>query len=92
MQAIKGFIITHVNLDSKAPGCRRETHHVLIEEINDHVGQPSVAPVSVDQEEFFQVFEARYGEITGHDRLQMTKRSCDKSEAVGQEKKAQICS
>ncbi len=29
--------------------------------------------MSVNQEKFFQVFEARYGEITRHDRLQMTK-------------------
>lgn len=50
-----------------------DTHHVLIEEVNDHVGQSGVAPVSVNQEEFFQVFEARYSEITRHDCLQMTK-------------------
>lgn len=50
-----------------------DTHHILIEEVNDHVCQPGVAPVSVNQEKFFQVFEARYSKITGHDRLQMTK-------------------
>lgn len=44
--------------------------------------------MSVDQEKFFQVFEARYGKITGHDGLQMTKRSFDTFEAVRQENKA----
>ena len=53
---------------------RDKTHHILIEEVNDHVGQSTVAPVSVNQEEFFQVFEARYSEVTCHDRLWVTNR------------------
>lgn len=31
----------------------RQTHHILIEEVNDHVGKSSVAPVSMNQKEFF---------------------------------------
>lgn len=44
--------------------------------------------MSVDQEKFLQVFEARYGKITGHGGLQMTKMSFDTFEAVRQENKA----
>ena len=32
----------------------------------------------MNQEEFFQVFEARYGEIARHDCLQLTKSSHDR--------------
>lgn len=60
-----------------------DTHHILIEEVNDHVGQSSVAPVPVNQEQLFQVLEARYGKIARHDRLRTTE-SLRKSE---QEKK-----
>lgn len=54
-------------------GSRHETHHILIEEVNNHVSQSSIAPVSMNQEEFFQVFEASYSEITRHDRLETIK-------------------
>lgn len=47
------------------------THHILIEEVNDHVCQAAVTPVSMNQEEFFQVLEVRNSKIAGHDSLQM---------------------
>lgn len=37
----------------------------------------------MDQEKFFQVFEARYSKITRHDCLQVTKRSRNVSWPVG---------
>lgn len=46
------------------------THHILIEEVNDHVSQAAVTPVSMNQEEFFQVLEVRNSEIARHDGLQ----------------------
>lgn len=60
--------------DSRALQRGYETHHVLVEEVNDRVGQPGVAPVSMNQEKFFQVFEARYSKITCHDRLYKTSK------------------
>lgn len=71
-----------VQADSGALRCSDKTHHILIEEVNDHVGKSCVAPVSVNQEKSFQVFEVRYGEITCHHRLRMTKRSQDTSLTV----------
>lgn len=50
-----------------------KTHHILIEEVNDHVSKSSITPVSMNQEKFFQVFEVRYSKITGHDCLQKIK-------------------
>lgn len=47
-----------------------QAHHVLVEKINDHVGQAAVAPVAMNQEEFLQVLEVRNSEIACHDCLQ----------------------
>lgn len=49
------------------------THHILIEEVNDHVSQAAVAPMSMNQEEFFQVLELRNSKVARHDGLQMMK-------------------
>lgn len=48
---------------------KAETHHVLVEEVEDHVGQTVVTPVSVDQHQLPQVFEPGDGEVAGHDGL-----------------------
>lgn len=59
------------------------THHILIEEVNDHVSQAAVTPVSMNQEEFFQVLEVRNSEIARHDSLQRMKSF--RQEAVAKE-------
>ena len=46
-----------------------DTHCILLEEVEDHVGQPGVAPMSVDQQQLLQVLETREGEVAGHDSL-----------------------
>lgn len=62
---------------------RFRTHHILIEEVNDHVSQAAVTPVSMNQEEFFQVLEVRNGKIARHDSLQTMKSF--RQEAVAKE-------
>lgn len=44
-------------------------YSVFVEEVEDHVGQTRVAPVSMNQEELLQVLKARKSEIAGHHRL-----------------------
>ena len=52
-------------------------HHVLVEEVDDHAGQPAVAPVAVHQHQLPEVFEPAYGEVARHYRLgESTAESC----------------
>lgn len=56
----------------KIKGCMRNcvnvyiTHHILVEEIEDHVSQPCVAPMTVNQNELSQELKSRDGKVTGH--------------------------
>ena len=45
------------------------SHHILVDEVEDHVCESSVAPVTVDQQQLPQVFEPGDREVTGHHRL-----------------------
>lgn len=47
------------------------THHILVEEIEDHVSQTSVTPMAVNQNELSQELESRDSKVTGHHRLYM---------------------
>lgn len=40
------------------------SYHILVEEIKDHVGQASAAPVAVDQQQLPQVFKSGDGKVT----------------------------
>lgn len=48
------------------------TYSVLVEEVEDHVGQPGIAPVSVDQKELLKVSETRQSKVARHHRLHKT--------------------
>lgn len=50
------------------------THHILVEEIEDHVSQPRVAPMTVYQNELSQELKSRDGKVTGHHRLYEGRR------------------
>ncbi len=50
------------------------THHILVEEIEDHVSQTSVTPMTVHQNELSQELKSRDSKVTGHHRLYMEKR------------------
>jgi len=45
------------------------SHHVLVEEVQDHVGQTRAGPVAVDQQQLPQVFKPGDGKVTRHDGL-----------------------
>lgn len=47
-----------------------KAYSVLVEEIQNHVGQSGVAPVTVDQQELLEVSETWEGKVTRHHRLQ----------------------
>ena len=51
----------------------QKSHHVLVDEVKDHVGEARVAPVTVDQQQLTEVFEPGDGEVTGHDGLGHTQ-------------------
>lgn len=64
--------------DSPGPGGRLPwaTHHVLVEVVHHHPGQPGVAPVAMHQQQLLEVSEAGDGEVTGHDGLRGQNRDC----------------
>ena len=45
------------------------SHHILVKEVKDHVCKAPVAPVSMDQQQFTEVFKSGDGEVTGHHGL-----------------------
>lgn len=47
----------------------RATHHVLVEVVHHHPGQPRVAPVAVHEQQLLEVPEVGDGEVAGHDSL-----------------------
>lgn len=64
--------------DSPGPGgggrLARATHHVLVEVVHHHPGQPGVAPVAMHQQQLLEVSEAGDGEVAGHDGLRGQNR------------------
>lgn len=46
------------------------TYHVLVEKIENHVGEPCVTPVPVHKEELAEMLELSKGEVAGHHSLQ----------------------
>lgn len=50
-------------------GSARTAHHVLVEVVHHHPGQPGVAPVSVHEQQLLEVPEVGDGEVAGHDGL-----------------------
>lgn len=50
---------------------------VLVEEVQDHVRQPRVAPMSVHQQELLQIPETRESKVARHHRLQNTRDGPD---------------
>lgn len=62
--------------DSPGPGRRspRATHHVLVEVVYHHPGQPGVAPVAMHQQQLLEMSEAGDGKVTGHDGLRGQNR------------------
>ena len=46
------------------------TYHVLVEKIENHVGEPCVTPVPVHEEKPAEMSELRDGKVTGHHSLQ----------------------
>lgn len=55
----------------RLPGGRSPwaTHHVLVEVVHHHPGQPRVAPVAVHEQQLLEVTEAGDGKVAGHDGL-----------------------
>lgn len=46
------------------------TYHILVEEIEDHVGESCVTPVPMHKKELAEMSELRDGKVTGHYSLQ----------------------
>lgn len=46
-----------------------DSHHILVDEVEDHVCQARVTPVAVNQQQLTEVFEPGDGKVTGHDGL-----------------------
>lgn len=46
------------------------TYHILVEKIENHVGESCVTPVPVHKKELAEMPELRDGEVTGHHGLQ----------------------
>lgn len=47
----------------------KSSHHILVEEVEDHVGEARVAPAAVDQQQLTEVFKPGDGKVAGHDSL-----------------------
>lgn len=45
------------------------SYHILVEEVENHVGQACVAPVAMDQQQLAEVFKPGDGKVTGHHSL-----------------------
>lgn len=53
----------------------RNAHHVLVDEVEDHIGEARAAPVAVDQKQLAEVFEPGDGKVTGHHSLRITTQT-----------------
>lgn len=47
----------------------KDAHSIFVEEVQNHVGQSGVAPVSVDQQELLEIPETWESKVARHDRL-----------------------
>lgn len=52
-----------------------KAYSVLVEEVEDHVGQSGVAPVPVHQQELLEMAETWESKVTRHHRLQHSRRT-----------------
>lgn len=47
----------------------KKSHHILVDEIEDHVSKTGVTPVAMNQQQLTEVFKPGNGKITGHHSL-----------------------
>lgn len=47
----------------------RTSYHILVDEVEHHVGETRVTPVAVDKQQLPEVFKPGDGKVTGHHRL-----------------------
>ncbi len=53
----------------------KSSHHILVDEVEDHVCEARAAPVAVDQQQLTEVLKPGDGKVTGHDSLETDDRN-----------------